>query len=132
VTEHTHCHAGHELTPENTIVNNNSAMKKGYSRQCRLCYDIRMTPSFMRARNLEREYGLSVEEYDVLLEVQNGVCAICKRPERRINNKSKKLQALSVDHDHNTGRIRGLLCNNCNWGLGWFERFCEETSGYLT
>ena len=59
-----------------------------------------------------RLYGLSEEQYRRLLAAQKGVCAICKRPPQR--------RALCVDHCRVTKRVRGLLCNNCNTGLGLF------------
>ena len=55
-------------------------------------------------------YGLTSEGYETLLKDQKGVCALCGRP--------PKIQRLSVDHDHDTGRIRGLLCRGCNSSLG--------------
>lgn len=58
-----------------------------------------------------RQYGLTAEDYDALLERQNGVCAICFKPPK---GKSR----LSVDHDHVTGRVRGLLCGPCNCSIG--------------
>lgn len=63
-----------------------------------------------------KKYGLSVYEYEHMLKKQNHVCAICKKPEILIRN--GKVQPLSVDHDHDTGKIRGLLCVNCNKILG--------------
>jgi hypothetical protein len=51
-----------------------------------------------------------------MLEVQNGVCAICKLPESRKSRSG--LYTLSVDHDHKTGKVRGLLCHRCNNCLG--------------
>ena len=60
-----------------------------------------------------RKYGLSVEQYDRILEAQGGVCAICL--------KAPKKQRLNVDHDHKTGVVRGLLCFRCNYGIGWFQ-----------
>lgn len=62
----------------------------------------------------DRKYGLEPGEYDRILERQGGGCAICKQPcarERR----------LSVDHCHSTGRVRGLLCQNCNAAIGMFK-----------
>lgn len=61
--------------------------------------------------NIELKYGLTPEAWGNLFEKQGGVCAICKNPETQ--NKR-----ISVDHDHETGKVRGLLCNNCNRGLG--------------
>jgi hypothetical protein len=60
-------------------------------------------------------YGLTMEQYNVMLIEQNGVCKICGKPE-----KSSSKGVLSVDHDHSTGNVRGLLCDTCNRGLGHF------------
>jgi len=60
-------------------------------------------------------YGISIEEYNKLFTEQNGCCAICGRHQSEFNLK------LAVDHDHISGKIRGLLCNTCNKGLGCFK-----------
>ena len=65
-------------------------------------------------RKREREYGLTDSEFRALLEAQGGVCAICGNGET-----SKRYRTLSVDHDHETGAVRGLLCNRCNPMLGY-------------
>ena len=62
-----------------------------------------------RKDNLKHRYGITEEQYDQMFKKQNGKCAIC-------NQISEK--ALSVDHCHDTGKIRGLLCGNCNRGIG--------------
>jgi hypothetical protein len=62
----------------------------------------------------KRLYGLSPEGYLLLLAQQNGVCAICEMP-------CRSRRRLSVDHDHVTGKIRGLLCTRCNMALGQFD-----------
>ena len=67
-------------------------------------------------RSKENKYGLKEGEYKVLLEVQNGVCAICKRPQV-----SSKTNNLFIDHNHITGKVRGLLCNKCNVTIGMVE-----------
>ncbi len=61
-------------------------------------------------------FDLTVEQYEDMLRKQNGVCAICKKPESK--KYKGKVTRLSVDHCHKTGMIRGLLCNNCNKALG--------------
>lgn len=65
---------------------------------------------------LEQSFGISLAEYGEMLVAQNGVCAICKQPETHMRN--GKVKALAVDHDHKTGAIRGLLCFDCNTGIG--------------
>lgn len=64
----------------------------------------------------ERTLGISEAEYRALYRKQSGKCGICRR-----RMYSKRYKAFSVDHDHATGRIRGLLCGNCNTGLGLFR-----------
>lgn len=61
-------------------------------------------------------YGISVAEYSQQAESQEGVCAICFSPET-----IKGRKGLAIDHDHDTGKIRGLLCGNCNSILGLAE-----------
>jgi hypothetical protein len=63
-----------------------------------------------RKSYLKRKYGISVEEYERMLERQNGRCAVCRQPPTGVS--------LHVDHDHESGRIRGLLCFTCNNSLG--------------
>ena len=63
-------------------------------------------------------YGISKENYEDLLKEQNFVCAICKKLEDK-KHKNGKVKMLGIDHDHKTGKVRGLLCTNCNRLLGW-------------
>lgn len=65
-----------------------------------------------RRGHLRRKFGITLDEYNALLKKQNGVCAICYRPEIG--------KELSVDHCHKTGRVRGLLCAQCNQAIGMF------------
>jgi len=61
-----------------------------------------------------KKYGLTVQQYLDLKIKQNNLCAICQQP-----NKSERCD-FHIDHDHRTGKVRGLVCNNCNRGLGYF------------
>jgi hypothetical protein len=63
-----------------------------------------------RNYHLRRRYGISAEDFDQLFAEQGGLCAICR-----------EAPAEHVDHDHKTGRVRGLLCFNCNGALGQFR-----------
>lgn len=80
-----------------------------------------------RRSYLRRKYGISFEEIEQIFEAQKGRCAICQR-NWKICKKSQNsryddnfLQYLYVDHDHRTGRIRGLLCNQCNCAIAFLE-----------
>ena len=67
----------------------------------------------IRDHHYRQKYGISLEEYNAILLRQNGVCAICQT--------LKKGRRLAVDHCHTTGRVRGLICARCNYGLGVFH-----------
>ena len=82
-----------------------------------------------RKAHLKRMFGITLEEYDKKLNEQNGVCEICSEPEKSIRN-----NFLAVDHSHETGKIRGLLCTNCNRALGLFKdniELLEKAIKYL-
>lgn len=84
-----------------------------------------------RMGELKRKYGITSEEYENLEKAQNGVCAICGKPQ---NVKYGRSPFLCVDHDHTTGKIRGLLCYPCNLVVGNCledSRILEKTMIYL-
>jgi hypothetical protein len=85
-----------------------------YCKECRLGY-FSKTRQQRKDSYLKRSYGIDLEEYRQMYDAQSGVCAICGRPESQITKGT--LQDLSVDHNHLTGHVRGLLCNRCNWQL---------------
>lgn len=66
-----------------------------------------------RRHSRKANYGITQAEYDNILRLQHDRCAICGK----LDNGEREL---CVDHDHNTGRIRGLLCLKCNLGVGYF------------
>ena len=66
---------------------------------------------------LKKEYGITVGEYEAILKSQHNKCAICKSD----SPKRKSSRGFFVDHNHNTGLIRGLLCHRCNLAVGWVE-----------
>lgn len=104
--------------------------RRSYCRPCMADYE-KMWRQKHKADNLtayrekERRYNLArykitAEEYDRLTKEQGGLCALCKQP--ATNGTGKRLH---VDHDHTTGRVRGLLCHGCNTGLGAFGESAE-------
>ena len=81
-----------------------------------------------RAGHLKRKYGMTIEQYEAMLAVQGGGCFICGRPPREDIS-------LHVDHDHATGKVRGILCFACNNALADFQEdldLLRRAIGYLT
>jgi hypothetical protein len=70
----------------------------------------------LRHKERERKFGITRQEYEQFFKSQNGVCAICKKPETA--TRLGVVKSLAVDHCHSTGKIRGLLCSDCNTGIG--------------
>lgn len=87
-----------------------SAYNKNYTR-----HTPPATKAQNRARALKTRFGMTVEQYEVALAQQGGVCAICSVASN-IEGKN-----FCVDHDHATGKVRGLLCHKCNAALGHFK-----------
>lgn len=84
-----------------------------YRCACDSCGTFRV--AYNRERTLAK-YGISGAEYDAMYAAQGGLCAICRQPDRV----GIYGEVLAIDHCHDAGRIRGLLCSNCNRGLGMF------------
>ena len=78
---------------------------------------------------VKRQYGLSREQHDAMIDSQGNCCAICGRPQRP----SSRNRWLCVDHDHVTNKVRGLLCDGCNFALGAFDtvELLESAQRYL-
>lgn len=117
----------------------------GYRHECFDCKAKRqivynLKPSVQlnsRERNLKAKYGLSIDEYNSILEKQNGRCAICKclPTVEMVNRKGSRpivFDTLVVDHDHISGKVRGLLCRKCNIALGHFQDNVETLANAIT
>jgi hypothetical protein len=99
--------------------------RKSYEGPKTRCPSCRIKMKGTRRVTTLRKYGLSLEDYANMSEIQNGRCKICNRlpaPNKR----------LVVDHDHLTGVVRALLCNKCNVTLGWTEKYLTEFRNYLS
>jgi len=117
------CRRGHEFTPENTKWQKGT--KPGtLNRTCRTCMR-----RFFRFRQLHSRYGLTIEEYDAMVRMQGGRCAICGTDKPGGHG-----TWFCVDHDHATGRVRGLLCQPCNVKLAAVEDpdFMAAATRYLS
>lgn len=101
-----------------------------YRSDCKACCSARAMQWFKdnpgratankRKFNLAKNYGLTVEEYNAMLRRQGGVCAVCGRGEPAEHGRTGKQFRLAVDHCHETGAVRGLLCQKCNRAIGLF------------
>lgn len=74
-------------------------------------------PEAMMDKQYQRYYGLTLAEYEAMVAERDGLCDICHRPETL--TQKGRVKRLSVDHDHDTGAVRGLLCSACNRALGF-------------
>lgn len=93
----------------------------GSCRSCRSEYrTANATPGMHRKYKLWHYYGMTLQQYERMLEEQGGVCAICKKPEIT-PGRFGTIKPLSVDHDHGTGDVRALLCHHCNVALGYMD-----------
>lgn len=119
-----HCNRCGETKPVDQF-HNDKNRKDGKCPYCRPCNAAQMAKwraehpdrSKQAARRATlRKYGLTVEDYEKILKSQNGRCAICGTDDP--GHTAGRL--FDVDHDHDTARVRGLLCQHCNMGLGQF------------
>lgn len=93
---------------------------KTRDRRTTICKQCRRENDAVAVRNNWAKYGLSREKYDAMVATSGGVCSICHGPEPRLR-KNGLPKSLSVDHCHDTGEVRGLLCSRCNTALGYFN-----------
>jgi len=98
--------------------------KKKYSRWKEL--HGKNCPIIRKNSFLKFNFGITLEQYNILLEKQSGVCSICKKKEKQKHHITGKRKSLTVDHDHKLNKIRGLLCSNCNRALGLFGDSLEN------
>lgn len=70
---------------------------------------------------IKERYDITPERYEEMLHIQNNRCAICGEEETAINYNTKNVQKLAVDHCHKTGKVRELLCQDCNRGIAKFK-----------
>ena len=100
----------------------NKRQPDGFQNQCKACtaeagrQDYEKHKRKRTSAGLERKYGISLDDYEQMSEDQDHACALCQEPEMVEGRR------MAIDHDHETGRIRGLLCFKCNTSLG---RVCD-------
>lgn len=88
---------------------------KAYNAEYMPDYYQRDSAAQSRKRRNLREYNLTIDDFNAMWVQQGGKCAIC---DHDMEPKGRKKEAVSVDHNHATGNVRGLLCRGCNHGIG--------------
>ncbi len=113
------CGEEKELLTEYYLSRKDPTLKSSYSYECRECcikrtsdYNLRNRPH-IKDNHLKRKYGITLTEFNKMLDEQDRCCAICGATEP-----GGKWKNFHVDHDHETRKVRGLLCNSCNVTLG--------------
>lgn len=112
------CHLEKEITEFYT----DKTRKDGFRQKCKPCQLkaksdwIKANREKERSTRLKNQYNITIQIYKEMLLKQNNCCYICKTI-----NPGNKMQSFQIDHDHNTGKVRGLLCPKCNRGLGFFN-----------
>ena len=104
-----------------TVGDDKRASRAAYARQWRAA-----NPLKAKQNDLRKMFGISLEEYETMLARQDGVCAICGQRDQWFS--------LAVDHCHASNRIRGLLCSQCNRGIGMFKDrpdLLDKAAAYL-
>ena len=90
---------------------------------CKDCHNKRMRKGYcsrtMWEYDMKRNYGIGIKEYDIMMDAQNMSCAICMTHISKVSKGHKK--HFCIDHDHETNKVRGLLCDSCNRALGLFK-----------
>lgn len=76
---------------------------------------------YERAWRFKNKFGITTDEYDAMFKAQDGKCAICAQSSKQVHRKTGKVRDLAVDHCHDTGKVRALLCTDCNMALGLFK-----------
>ena len=120
----THCQKEEYISDGISLYFQKDKQKKyGFRMQCKECRSFisrewrSKNENMINIKNASRKmfsrYGITIDDYDNMLTEQNGVCAICGT-----SKLSKNKSRFAIDHCHNTGAIRGLLCSNCNSGIG--------------
>lgn len=99
---------------------------------CAACYQKRYkleNPDTYRDIKLRHLYGISLDQYNAMLATQGHKCAICKRPDNKLNNGTT--QNFVVDHRHSDKKVRALLCHTCNKNVGIVEKHVDVIQTYL-
>ena len=81
---------------------------------------------------MKKHYGMTEDDFNALYESQGGKCAICGKPLNKVGG--ARDQVAHIDHDHETGKVRGILCRLCNIGLGSFRdslELMDKAKAYL-
>ncbi len=110
VSDKKSCNSCGETDISKLVVDN--SRPQGCRNECKICRKKSYKSGSIKDHHLRRNYGMTLEDFNRMVIEQNGCCLICKKHQSELTN------SLNVDHCHITGKVRGLLCGNCNAGIG--------------
>lgn len=137
------CSCCGEIKPTTDFSKNTRHGKLGFYSYCKACnnkkrkqYRIDNSEKFKRIkRNSDlKKYGLTIEDAEIMLKNQGHKCLICGEEILLFGDMKNRDKVAHVDHNHETGEVRGLLCDKCNRGLGFFrdnEEYLINAASYL-
>ena len=122
------CSCCGEVKPTTEFIRHKSREKWGFTSWCKECRNKKNKKYYKdnpekykitnRKKNLKKLYGLTIEDVEIMLKNQNYKCAICGKEIFLHGASMDNNKIARVDHNHETGEVRGLLCNDCNRGIG--------------
>lgn len=127
------CKECNVIKPLNSF-NKHTSTKDKLRTRCKPCDKKRYEDKRVRCKdkkkdwNLQYNFNITLEDYNKMFQEQDGKCAICNKHQTEFD------KSLAVDHCHETGKVRGLLCRECNTGLGKFKdstNLLEKAKNYL-
>ena len=136
-----HCSHCGKYQPFSAFSKSGGPNRGGVAAYCKPCMRLYKREQYRKHGKSERtrqrettmkfkQYGLTPEQYQDMFEQQGGVCAACGQPEMTRHH-AETVSSLAVDHDHATGKIRGLLCTRCNIAIGVLQDDLHRLEGLL-
>ena len=123
------------VKPKSTYYQRNKEKVKARLKEYNERPEVKAKTKIVASKKMQRrklsQYGMIQEDYDAKLNEQNFVCEICKNPETSYDSRLKLTKRLAIDHCHETGKIRGLLCGKCNLTLGRMNENIEHLQSMI-
>lgn len=123
-----------------SLFNRCNRQKSGRRPECAECRSIKNKKIYsesleqrdrVKGKTIKKTYNITIDEYNKMALEQDFKCQICKKESTELDKRYNRIRKLVIDHDHRTGKIRGLLCGPCNRALGGFSEQMETILGAI-